>query len=178
MLQTARLELRPVALTDRAFIFRLVNEPSWIANIGDRGVRSEDDAENYIRHNIWRQYDAHGFGLYAVQLRAAGAPIGLCGLIKRDYLNAPDLGFALLPEYVGYGYAAEAADALLSHATAVWKIEQLHAIVNADNQRSLTLLHRLGFRKHGTCTPPEGHEIDLYAWTSRNAHVDEPGLMT
>ena len=136
-----------MALEDAAFLLRLLNEPSWLENIGDRGVRTLADAEDYIRNNIWAAYRSCGFGLYTVQLKSAPSPIGLCGLVKRDFLSSPDLGFALLPEYVGNGYATEAASAVIAYAHATLAIGRLYAIVQPGNARSVSLLERLGFKR-------------------------------
>jgi len=151
-----------VTLEDAAFFLRLLNEPSWLENIGDRGVRTVADAEHYIRNNIRAAYQAHGFGLYAVQLRSKPLPIGLCGLVRRDFLPAPDLGFALLPEYCGHGYATEAARAVLSHAQVELEIERLYAIVKPGNRRSVKLLEQLGFRRAGPGQIPQGEEVELF----------------
>ena len=153
-----------MALDDAAFFLRLLNEPSWLANIGDRGVRTPADAEAYIRGNVWAAYQAHGFGMYAVQLRTMPLLIGLCGLVKRDFLSSPDLGFALLPDYVGHGYATEAARAVLSDAQAELRIARLYAIVRSGNQRSVRLLEQLGFRHEGPYQIPQGDEVELYVW--------------
>ena len=162
ILDTRRLTLRQVTPADAAFFLRLLNDPGWIENIGDRGVRSAADAELYISNNIRAHYQTHGYGLYAVQLRAQALPIGLCGLLKRDFLPAPDLGFALLPEYVGAGYACEAARGLLMYAEKNLSVTRLYAIVKRSNHRSISLLERLGFRYQGVQLLPEGVEIELY----------------
>jgi [ribosomal protein S5]-alanine N-acetyltransferase len=125
----------------------LLNEPSWLENIGDRGVRTLADAEGYIKNNIWAAYRTCGFGLYAVELKPIPMPIGLCGLVQRDFLSSPDLGFALLPDYVGHGYATEAARAVIAYAHATLRIAQLYAIVQPGNERSVSLLGRLGFKR-------------------------------
>lgn len=151
-----------MGLEDAAFFLRLLNEPSWLENIGDRGVRTLADAEGYIRNNIRAAYQAHGFGLYAVQLRSVPLPIGLCGLVKRDFLPSPDLGFALLPEHCGHGYATEAARAVLKHAQLELRIERLYAIVRSGNQRSVRLLEQLGFRRAGPGQIPERDQVELY----------------
>jgi RimJ/RimL family protein N-acetyltransferase len=151
-----------VGLEDAAFFLRLLNEPSWLENIGDRGVRTLADAEDYITNNIRAAYQAHGFGLYALQIRSAPLPIGLCGLVRRDFLSSPDLGFALLPEHCGHGYATEAARAVLKHAHVELGIEQLYAIVRPGNQRSVRLLEQLGFRRTGPYQIPQGDEVELY----------------
>jgi [ribosomal protein S5]-alanine N-acetyltransferase len=164
-LETPRLQLRKVALSDAAFFLGLLNEPSWRENIGDRGIRSIDDAERYIQNNIWGHYQAHGFGMYTVELKSTGLPIGICGLVKRDYLSSPDLGFALLPDYVGCGYAGEAAGRVLSHARDDLGIARLCAIAKRGNDRSARLLDRLGFRFQGPHLTPQGEEVELYATT-------------
>lgn len=151
-----------MALDDAAFFLRLLNEPSWLANIGDRGVRTLADAEGYIRNNIRAAYQAQGFGLYAVQLRSDPLPIGLCGLLKRDFLSSPDLGFALLPQHCGHGYATEAARAVLKHAQVELKIARLYAIVKSGNERSVRLLGQLGFRHEGPYQIPQGEQVELY----------------
>src|SRR5215468_4088926 len=163
ILETPRLTLREAALSDSSFVRALVNDPSWLENIGDRGVRSDADAENYIRNNIWLPYQTNGYGMYVVQLKSPALPIGMCGLVKRDFLSGPDLGFALLPDYVGQGYASEAAHAVVLHATQGLGIARLYAIVKRENSRSVSLLLRLGFHHQGPFVTPEGEEIDLYA---------------
>jgi [ribosomal protein S5]-alanine N-acetyltransferase len=163
LLETPRLLLREVGLSDAPFLLRLLNDPSWLENIGDRGVRSVADAELYVRNRIWSEYQTHGYGMYAVQLRSTGLPIGICGLVKREFLTAPDLGFALLPEYVGQGHASEAARGLLVRAEKILGIAQLYAIAKRDNRRSVRVLSRLGFRHQGPYVIPEGLEIELYA---------------
>jgi len=162
-LRAARLELRSVRLTDAAFFVTLLNEPTWIENIGDRGVRTQAQAESYIRERIWSQYATHGFGLYVVQAAATAQPLGLCGLVRREFLPGPDLGVALLPEWVGHGYAGEAAGAVIAHAQAMLAIEPLYAITRPGNHRSIRMLGRLGFHREGPIpVPPEGTEAELY----------------
>jgi RimJ/RimL family protein N-acetyltransferase len=165
ILETPRLQLRPVVLSDSPFIFKLLNDPSWLENIGDRGVRSEADAGTYITDKLWAHYGAHGYGTYVVQLKSTASSIGVCGLVKREFLPAPDLGFALLPACVGQGYAFEAASGLMSYARGTWSIDRLYAIVKRGNHRSLRLLGRLGFHHEGPCLTPQGEEVELHHWT-------------
>ncbi len=162
VLETPRLTLREAVSSDAAFCLALLNDRSWLENIGDRGVRTAADAERYISDSLRPPYQALGFGLYVVQLKSGARPIGLCGLLKRDFLSAPDLGFALLPDFVGSGYAAEAARAVLSHAQGKLGSEQLYAIVQARNHRSIRLLERLGFRHQGPCRTPQQELLELY----------------
>jgi ribosomal-protein-alanine N-acetyltransferase len=167
VLETSRLQLRHVAPSDGSFFVRLLNDPSWLENIGDRGIRSEADAASYITNTVVAHYQTYGFGMYAVQLRSTMHPIGVCGLLQRDFLSAPDLGFALLPDYVGKGYASEAARALLQHAQQNLGIGRLYAITKGGNQRSISLLDRLGFRRERPCLTPQGEQLELYAVTNQ-----------
>jgi RimJ/RimL family protein N-acetyltransferase len=162
-LETRRLQLREVVLADAPFLLALLNDPAWLENIGDRGVRSQADAERYIGTHIRAHYQAHGYGMYAVQPKTAARPIGICGLVKRDFLPAPDLGVALLPEWAGRGYASECSRAVMVHAASVLGISQLYAIVKRENLRSVRLLERLGFRHTRPCSTPDGVELELYA---------------
>lgn len=160
--ETPRLQLRRVKLSDAEFFHRLLNEPSWLENIGDRGVRSAAEAVAYIRKQIWEPYRSCGFGMYLVQRKEDGAPIGLCGLVQRDFLEHPDLGFALLPEHVGQGYAAEAAESVIALVESRWGIGQLCAITRGENSRSVRLLERLGFQRERSCATPSGEMLELY----------------
>lgn len=125
-------------------------------------MHSLTDAEAYIRNNIWAAYRTHGFGLYVMAPNSVGLPLGLCGLVKRDFLPSPDLGFALLPEHVGRGYATEAARAVMQHARSGLGVERLYAIVKRSNRRSVKLLERVGFRHEGPYLIPQGDEVELY----------------
>lgn len=162
MLTTARLELRCAVLEDAVFLLRLLNEPSWLENIGDRGVRSCADAERYIRDAIQVPYRSLGYGMYVVQLKASRQPIGVCGLVRRDLLPGPDLGVALLPEFVGHGFATEAAHAVMEHAQHTLGIARLYALVKPGNERSVKLLGRLGFRHRGSPAIPQADAVEVY----------------
>lgn len=145
VLRTERLDLCELEPSDADFILRLTNTEGWLRYIGDRGVRSEDDALAYIERGPRAMYAQHGHGLWRINRREDGSAIGLCGLIRRDSLPAPDLGFALLPEFAGLGYAREAAVACIDHARERFGWPRLLAIVQADNRASLRLLRGLGF---------------------------------
>ena len=162
VLATARLELHRAVCADGPFLLALLNDPDWLRYIGDRGVRSLADAEAYVRDNLQAHYRAHGYGLYRVRLRSGATPIGLCGLLRRDFLVLPDLGFALLPSYVGHGYAAEAARGVIAYARRELGIERLCAIARPDNERSLRLLGRLGFRYVQPQPTPGGEVVALH----------------
>lgn len=163
--KTARLVVRRVTRADAPFLLRLLNEPSWIQNIGDRNIRSLEDAEGYIHNHIQAQYHEHGYGMYLLELSDTRRPIGMCGLVRRDTLPGPDLGFALAPEYAGHGYAREAAHAVVAHAGKELGIETLYAIVKPDNRRSVHLLERLGFKQQGRYHVAEGEPLDRYVCT-------------
>jgi RimJ/RimL family protein N-acetyltransferase len=160
--ETPRLQLRRVELADAVFFNKLLNNPAFLQNIGDRGVRSTADAVSYIRDRIWGAYRVLGYGMYLVQRKGEGVPLGICGLVKRDFLDCPDLGFALLPEHAGNGYAAEAARSVIAAAGSRWGIAQLYAITNLGNHRAVRLLERLEFHRERSCTLPQGGEVELY----------------
>jgi RimJ/RimL family protein N-acetyltransferase len=145
-IETARLSLTPLGDDDGAFIIRLLNEPSFLRYIGDRGVRTLGDARRYIREGPVAGYALHGHGLMRVGLKPDGTPIGICGVLRRDTLPEPDLGFSLLPEYWSQGYAHEAAAAVMRHAREVLKLGRVLAITTTDNEPSMRLLDKLGFR--------------------------------
>jgi RimJ/RimL family protein N-acetyltransferase len=146
ILETERLALRWLDTSDAAFIRRLVNEPSWLRFIGDRGVRNDEDARHYLEKGPIAMYAALGFGLYLVEMRDGGAPIGLCGFVKRDTLADVDLGFAFLPEFWGRRYAFEAASATMAFGGTALGLERVVAITAQENRPSIRLLDRLGFR--------------------------------
>ncbi|NGY05696.1 GNAT family N-acetyltransferase [Solimonas terrae] len=146
IIRSARLHLREAADGDADFIIALLNEPGFIRYIGDRRVRTPEDARGYIgklRDHYWR----HGYGLYVVVLDDSAAPIGICGLLRREALDAPDIGFAFLHGYEGQGYAFEAAAAVLADARARLRITRVLALTMPDNERSMRLLRRLGLKR-------------------------------
>ena len=145
VLATERLALRRLDPGDAPFIHALVNDPDWLRYIGDRGVRTIEDAHAYIVNGPVAMYDRLGIGLLAVERRDDGTPIGICGVLKRDGLDDVDLGFAFLPAYRSRGYALEAAAATLDWARAVRGIGRVLAITSHDNERSGRLLAKLGF---------------------------------
>ncbi|HET7618669.1 MAG TPA: GNAT family N-acetyltransferase [Vicinamibacterales bacterium] len=161
---TPRLTLRCVASEDAAFVRTLLNEPSFLRHIGDKGVRTLDDARTYIAEGPQASYARFGFGLYIVELNGSRVPIGLCGLLKRDELEDVDLGFAFLPAYWSQGYAAEAARAVLDHARAALRISRIVAIVSPANDASIRLLGRLGFTYERMVRLREANaELQLFA---------------
>ena len=162
--ETARLAIRPLTLEDAPFVLRLVNEPAWIRFIGDKKVHSLADAEHYIRTGPMEAQRRFGFALNLVLLKGGAIPIGICGLVKREPLPDPDLGFALLEEFWGHGYALEAASAILSHARTVLRLPRLLAITSPDNDASGRVLQKLGFVFERLFRFPDerGEELKLY----------------
>lgn len=166
-LRTTRLQLRPLAEDDAPFIVALLNEPSFLRYIGDRKVRTLEEAGAYVRNGPQASYTQHGFGLLLVVRREDEAPIGMCGLLKRDALDDADLGFAFLPAAWGKGYASEAATAVLEHGREALGLRRVAAIVQPDNDASLRVLARLGFvfermlRMPGADTDIQLHTLTL-----------------
>jgi RimJ/RimL family protein N-acetyltransferase len=149
VLETDRLIVRRLSPDDAEFILRLLNEPSWLRFIGDKGVRTIEDARAYILRGPVEMYSRLGFGLYLVAIKGGGPPIGICGLIKRDSLEDVDIGFAFLPEYWGRGYAYEAASAVMAYGGNVLGFKRIVAITSVDNDSSARLLEKLGLRFEG-----------------------------
>jgi len=145
VLETERLSLRRLTVDDAEFILALLNEPSFLRYIGDKKVRNLDDARQYILNGPVGSYERHGFGLNCVELRESHTPIGMCGLLKRDELPDPDIGFALLPDFWSKGFAFEAAQAVLKDARERLQLQRILAITSLDNEASINLLQRLGF---------------------------------
>ncbi len=161
---TPRLTLRELIPADAPFIHVLLNDPDFIRFIADRGVRTVDDAVRYIEEGPRAMYARHGVGLMLVALREGGEPVGICGLLRRDGLDDPDLGFAFLPEHRGKGYAAEAAAATLTWGRTALGLGRVVAITSLDNDASGRLLEKLGFRFERVVTLPGGvEELRLYA---------------
>jgi len=159
ILETERLRLRPFRDSDAPMVLELLNDPGWLRFIGDRKVRSLDDARGYVR-KLHETYERHDFGLYMVERKDDHEPLGMCGLVKRDTLRDPDLGFAFLARHRGAGYAEEAARATLRHAANDLGLPRLAAVVTPGNERSASLLEKLGFAREST-TPWNGDDKDV-----------------
>lgn len=166
VLETGRLILRRLTVEDAPFMLGLLNEPSWLRFIGDRGVRTLEDARNYIAKGPVDMYERLGFGLYATALKEdESAPIGICGLVKRDGLEDVDIGFAFLPKFWGKGYACEAASAVMAYAKSVVGLERIVAITAVDNESAARLLEKIGLRfEKMVRLSDDGEEIRLFAW--------------
>lgn len=146
VLETERLTLRHLCEDDAEFILALLNEPSFLKFIGDKGVRTLEDARIYILKGPVDMYARLGFGLYLTELKDGNVPIGMCGLIKRDTLEDVDIGFAFLPEFWGQGYAHEAAAAVMTYGKDLLGLKRIVAITSPDNQASGRLLKKVGLR--------------------------------
>ena len=159
---TPRLLIRRLDATDAPFILRLLNEPSFLENIGDRGVRSLDDALVYLTKGPFTSYEQHGFGLFHVSLKSGGDPIGMCGLLERDWLDAPDVGFAFFPEFWSKGYAHESSVGVIDWARHTHGITRVVGIVKPNNAGSIRVLEKLGMRFARVVTSPEGQVSSLF----------------
>ncbi|MEY8849681.1 GNAT family N-acetyltransferase [Psychroserpens sp. XS_ASV72] len=159
ILETNRLILSKIEMEDAEFFLELLNTPDRIKYIGDRNVRTIEDARTYIKDRVLEQYKTQGFGYYKIQLKSDRLkPIGTCGLLRRDELEHPDIGFTLLPEYYRKGYAYEAVKALLQFLKTDFKILKVYAITLEENIASIALLKKLGLSFQKTVKPFEDDE--------------------
>ena len=162
VLATSRLRLRVAASDDAPFYLELVNDPDFIAHIGDRGLRTLEAAARAIEDGPVLMQRTRGHSLYLVERIEDGLPVGMSGLIKRDTLEDVDLGYAFLPAYRGLGYAFEAAQAITAHARSLG-IPRLAAITNPANAASIGLLLKLGMRFERFAVLSEGQPgVNVY----------------
>ncbi len=163
-LNTERLILRLVSVEDAPFILELYNQPDFYRFVGDKQIRSLEEAERYIQDNMLRMQERTGVSLLVVETKVDNQPIGICGLVKRDTLTAFDIGYGYLPDAYGKGYAIEAARAVIRHARDGMQIGNLVAITNNDNHRSISLLGKLGFQyERIEQTYDNGRTLQLYS---------------
>jgi [ribosomal protein S5]-alanine N-acetyltransferase len=146
IITSSRLSLRHFTDDDAEFLVQLLNTESWLKFIGDRNVHDEESAKQYLQRSAYKAIASFGYAMMRVALKENDKPIGMCGLFKREELDLPDLGFALLSEYEGQGFAHEASAAVLNHAHQHLGIKEVYAITNDFNERSITLLKKLGFK--------------------------------
>jgi ribosomal-protein-alanine N-acetyltransferase len=162
-LETRRLSLRRLEFSDAEFLVGLLNQPSFLANIGDRGVRNIEDAHRYLREGPMAMYERFGFGLWHVSRRADGAAMGMCGLLRRDFLPDVDIGYALLPEYWRQGFAFEAAHATLTHAARRFGLQRVIAVVSEGNEGSIRVIEKLGMKfERMVSMRPNEPDVRLY----------------
>lgn len=163
-IKTDRLLIEEVTMADALFLMELMNTPTWLQYIGDRKITSQSAAHCYIREVLLASYKKYGYGLYKVSLRKGSEAIGLCGFVKRDYLDCADIGFALLPYHEGQGYAYEASKALMSYGKSDLGFSTVYGITSLFNERSKKLLVKLGMESQKIIHSPDNNEeLLLYA---------------
>jgi ribosomal-protein-alanine N-acetyltransferase len=165
ILETQRLTLRKITVDDAVFMLDLLNQPSFIQFIGDRGVRTLDDARKLIEERYLTAYERLGFGIYLTLLRDTSIPIGICGLVKRDGLDDVDIGYAFLPRYWSKGYASEAALAVLAYARGTLGMKRIFGITTPDNTSSIRVLEKIGLKFERMIRLP-GENADLNLFTT------------
>lgn len=161
--ETERLLIREFNIDDVEFIITLLNTPTWLQFIGDRGVKNIEDAKNYLINGPMKSYRENGFGLSMVEMKDGSVPIGMCGLIKRDSLDDIDIGFAMLPQYAGNGYGYEAASATMDHAKKTIGLNRVVAITVIDNIYSIGMLKKLGMQFEKMIRLDEEKELMLFS---------------
>lgn len=163
ILETNRTILREIVRSDAEFILDLLNQPSFIKNIGDRNVRSVDESREFIENRFRASYQTFNFGLWAIELKETGTAIGICGFVKRDFLPDADIGFALLPQFERRGYTFEAASASMKYGAEKLNLKRVLAITSKNNEASGKLLEKLGFRFERLIEPaPDDEELKLF----------------
>lgn len=163
VLTTERLRLRRLTPDDAGFALRLLNEPSFIRYVADRGVRTLEQARAYLRDGPLASYERNGFGLWLVEEKESGAAAGICGLVKRAELEDVDIGYSLLPEFWSRGYASEAAAGVLHYARSALGLRRIVAVTSPDNHASIRLLEKLGFVYEGMTKLAGGSDVKLFA---------------
>lgn len=164
VIETERLSLRRLTIQDAPFIFELLNEPTFTEYLGDRGIRTIDDAQRYIANVPVASYERFGFGLYGVELKGTDVLIGMCGLLKRDYMEDVDIGYAFLRRYWSSGYAYEAAAATMDYALNTLGLPLIVGIVDPGNASSIQVLERLGMQfERMIAVPDVSGERKLFA---------------
>ena len=164
VLETERLSLRRLSPEDAEFIVELLNDVSFLRLVGDKGVRTLQDARQYILAGPVDSYERHGFGLWLVELKDCRTPVGICGLLKRDTLSDVDIGFAFLPQYRSMGYAFESAAAVMDYGRKALGLKRIVAITSDENAGSIRVLEKIGlsFERMVRLTE-DGPEIRLLA---------------
>jgi RimJ/RimL family protein N-acetyltransferase len=164
ILETERLRLREFTLDDSEFIIDLMNSPGWLKFIGDRNVRTIEQAEKYLENGPIKSYQENGFGLSMVERKDDGVSVGMCGILQRETLDTPDIGFAFLPAFNGKGYAFEIASAVMTYAKSNLGLSRISAITISENDRSISLLEKLGMMYRSKFSfPGSEEELLLYS---------------
>jgi RimJ/RimL family protein N-acetyltransferase len=164
IIETERLFLRELSADEDAeFVLELVNEPGWIRNIGDRGIRTIDEARGYILNGPAKSYEQNNFGLYLVGLKNTGERVGICGLIKRESLEDVDIGFAFLERFWSKGYAVESAAAVMDYGRETLGLKRIVAITIPANRGSIKVLEKIGLHfEKMVKMPTDEEEIMLF----------------
>ena len=163
-IESERILLRPFTLEDAEFIVELLNTEGWIRYIGDRNIKTIEQARSYLLNGPMKSYETNGFGLSLVELKTDRIPVGMCGLLKRDYLDHPDIGFAFLPNYTGQGFASEIAKEVIRYGLRELQMEKIFAITLPENSSSIKLLEKIGFRREKNFISPDtNEELCLYS---------------
>ena len=163
ILETERLILREFNIDDAEFILKLLNTPAWLEYIGDKNVRTLEDAVNYLEKGPIKSYKENGYGLWLTSLKNNSAPIGMCGLVNRESLDDIDIGFAFLPEYSKLGYGYEIAHATINYANHVLRIDKVVAITDSNNIPSIKLLNKIGLQFEKTLNLSENDKVLLFS---------------
>lgn len=165
VLKTPRLNLRKLSTEDAEFIVELLNDPAFLRNVGDKGVRKIEDARQYILQGPVESYERHGFGLYLVELKDAGVRLGICGLVKRETLEDVDIGFAFLPQHRSKGYAVESASAVMTYGRDILGLKRIVAVTSRDNDDSANVLGKIGLKfERMIRLPHDDEELKLFVW--------------
>jgi RimJ/RimL family protein N-acetyltransferase len=144
ILETERLIVEEAILSDADFFLELLNSPNWIKFIGDRNINSLEDATNYVQESLIDKYKKNGFGFYKLSLKSTNEPIGAVGFLKRDTLEFPDIGYAILPKHENKGYVSEAAKAVFEYGKNELKLKTILGITTEENLASQKILLKIG----------------------------------
>jgi len=161
-LETERLSLRRVTRDDAGFMLAIWNDPAFIQHVGDRGIRTVDEALDAMQKGAFELYEKYGYGPYRVALKDCDTAVGLCGLFRREGLDEPDIGYAVLPDHCGKGYAYEASFAVIEYARNKLGLERLIAIISPGNEASIGLIRKLGLRFERMHQMPDDDEVCVY----------------
>lgn len=178
ILETERLYLREFDLGDSDFILELVNSPKWLEFIGDRNIKTTFEAKEYLKNGLLKGYKENGYGLWMVVLKGTDIPIGMCGLVNREILEDIDIGFAMLPEYLGLGYGFEIASATVRYAINNLKLNKIVAITNTDNIASIKLLNKIGLHFEKTLNLSKNDNVLLFSTANKNNDESEINQLT
>ncbi|MFA3791708.1 GNAT family N-acetyltransferase [Aliiglaciecola sp. SL4] len=162
--QTERLNIRKVTLAEAYFILDLVNDPDWIRHIGDRNIHNQSDAREFIETGPFVSYRENGYGLYVFCDNRKNRPMGICGMLKRPFLEYPDIGYAILPEFRRKGLTLEACGGVLAADCKRLGLKTVHAMISPENTQSINLIERLGF-EFTNVIQHQGVDTKLFTYT-------------